>query len=490
MKLPLHRALLSQASSSSSKLPLDVLIIGAGWAGIGAANHLRLKLSSMDNNILLVEGRDYVGGRSRTITMEDGFTRAELGSQWVQGAQPSNPIYKATVKSGTDYVRCSDDWTNAVYLEGEGQRMTEEEHDRLVQELFEGPDGFFDYQSKRQEEGETDRSLRDIADQYIDSRKETMTNYEQRALEWMLDSFIAEEYAASLEDLSHWFWDDDGELEGGDLYLAQNPDSGFTSVVDHYSASVKENICLETAVLSVDWSSNPAKVQIVDRSKTNNSGKHSAILANHVLVTVPLGCLKAGSIEFVPPLPKDKLEAIDKLGMGQLSKCTFLWDETDHLPWPKDKEWIEYITIDGKQGRWTEFYSPLPLNGCRQLYAYSAGRSAEKSQTDDETKEEVLAVLSGIFGNVPEPRQVIITEWDKDEFSQGAYSFYKVGSGPEHRRALARSLKRRLYFAGEATNVEHFATAQGALLSGIRAAKEIAKDIKGSSGNPKRKRGS
>jgi len=223
--------------------------------------------------------------------------------------------------------------------------------------------------------------------------------------------------------------------------------------------------------------------------------------ANHVIVTVPLGVLKAGCIDFIPKLPQDKQDAIDKLGMGLLNKCTMLWNEDDVLPWPSDKEWIERIIVDpqeGRQGRWTEFYSP-PIHNCIDrpapiLYAYSSGQAAqcaEEEYSNEETKQEVLSNLKSIFGSsyVPEPEEVLLSRWGEDEFSMGAYSYQRVGSTLDHRRDLGRPLNHRLYFAGEATHPRQFATTQGALLSGIHVAKTIISGLSGTlPGRPRQKR--
>lgn len=116
------------------------------------------------------------------------------------------------------------------------------------------------------------------------------------------------------------------------------------------------------------------------------------------------------------------------------------------------------------------------------LYAYISGKSAQEAEaslSDQQIEEEVLSSLSSIFGQeIPKPRQVVISRWGQDEFSKGSYSFNQLGSSPKHRRELARPLKDRVYFAGEATHVEHFATAQGALFSGIKAAKQILPVLK------------
>jgi polyamine oxidase len=77
------------------------------------------------------------------------------------------------------------------------------------------------------------------------------------------------------------------------------------------------------------------------------------------------------------------------------------------------------------------------------------------------------------FG-IPEPTDVLITRWGSDPFALGSHSFHRVGSGAADRRALAAPIGGRLFFAGEATHADHPSTAHGALLSGRRAAREVA----------------
>lgn len=74
---------------------------------------------------------------------------------------------------------------------------------------------------------------------------------------------------------------------------------------------------------------------------------------------------------------------------------------------------------------------------------------------------------------VPLPTEVVVTRWGADPYARGAFSFYRVGSGPSDRRALAAPVGDRLYFAGEATSDDAPGTVQGALLSGRRAARQV-----------------
>lgn len=101
------------------------------------------------------------------------------------------------------------------------------------------------------------------------------------------------------------------------------------------------------------------------------------------------------------------------------------------------------------------------------------GRELEVS-TDEQTVAGAMASLKRLFGrNLPEPLDYQITRWWSDPFARGAYSFNALGSTPGMRDQLAQSLAGRLFFAGEATERQHFGTAHGAYRSGLRAAREI-----------------
>ncbi|WP_309710318.1 FAD-dependent oxidoreductase, partial [Armatimonas sp.] len=106
--------------------------------------------------------------------------------------------------------------------------------------------------------------------------------------------------------------------------------------------------------------------------------------------------------------------------------------------------------------------------------AATQGKAME-SWTDSQIVASAMATLQTIYGKgIPEPADYQITRWASDPFAYGSYSFQVVGSRPGLRKELARPLSNKLFFAGEATEQDHFSTAHGAYLSGLRAAKEMA----------------
>ena len=110
------------------------------------------------------------------------------------------------------------------------------------------------------------------------------------------------------------------------------------------------------------------------------------------------------------------------------------------------------------------------------LSALFAGDVAIKMEdmSDGEIQRVVLERLRRAFGKqVEEPLALQVTRWAQDPFARGAYSHVPPGASYDDYEALAEPIRKRLYFAGEATNVRYPATVHGAYESGERAAHEI-----------------
>src|SRR5579864_7288713 len=115
-------------------------------------------------------------------------------------------------------------------------------------------------------------------------------------------------------------------IEGVRAFRSEN---GYDDLLSILRQQIKESgisIRTNTIVEGIDWGSRPATVHVSDER-----GK-SSILASSVLVTVPLGVLKAksgphGAIQFDPPLPSEKINALDKLEMGEVIRVVLRFRE-------------------------------------------------------------------------------------------------------------------------------------------------------------------
>lgn len=440
---------------------LDAIVIGAGWAGIGAAR--TLKKNGM--GFVVLEARDYIGGRSRSVTMDSSMV--ELGSNWIHGASATNnPIYKLSKDFGAPSVVSDPDESVALYsnkyLSLTPHQVSDAEYTRIETSLLDN--GFTPFMEKRQDSTDVDSSLRTTADLYISNKK--LGTKDKLALEFLMDTTISHEYAASLQDMSTWWWDSDGEIAGGDVVLT----NGYGDLVNKSAQDFTNSIYLQTKVTKIDWTNTIVTVTYIQNGVTKT------VSARNVIVTVPLGVLQQKVITFVPALPSAKLTSISKLGMGVYNKAIYKWDSSTNLPWPGNVEWLEKIGTP--QGRWTEFYNLQPINGKKILIAFSAGREAERAEllTDAQIQTEVFASLKEMFNvDIPAPTHSRVTRWKQDVFSYGSYSYYKLGSRPRDRENLRASLNGRVFFAGEACHMTYPSTTHGAYMTGIEMAGKITR---------------
>ena len=464
-------------ATDQEELDFDVIIIGAGWAGLSAGRHLH---DAGVSKFVILEGRHEIGGRCRTVCLNDTLSVAELGAQWIHDSGESNPVYRVAVESGVAIAPCDRD-SGAVYRMDQDEkgsrrccrRVPWAEVDKQQTALMKK--GFLPYQKKRQTNDDNDVTLRECVDDYLQKIRATT---EQKAwLNYMLDSEVSQEYAASLEDLSMHWWDAGEELgNDGDTHVPQDPEGGYRGILNFYAKSIQDRIQCSSKVRCIDWS---LKDKVVIQYRRN--GRPCKLLtAKRVLITVPLGVLKANTIQFLPALPEAKQSIISKMGVGLLNKCILLWDEKDiqDLPWPQDKEWLEKID-DEHQGLWTEFYNPYPLTHRPMLCAFTAGRIAARIESlpDQDIQDQVLESLRNMFAPrvIPDPIQVIITKWGQDEFAMGSYSFNAYGAKHRFRDRLADPVDDRLFFAGEACHSKFPSTTYGAFLSGANVANAIVR---------------
>ncbi|NWJ00190.1 PAOX oxidase, partial [Crypturellus undulatus] len=229
-----------------------------------------------------------------------------------------------------------------------------------------------------------------------------------------------------------------------------------------------------------------------------------SFLADHVIVTVPLGFLKERHQDFFQPsLPKRKAEAIRCLGFGTNNKI-FL--EFEQPFWDPAYQYLEVVWED--ESPLAEPSTDLKANWFKKLIGFVvlqppeqyghvlcgfiAGKESEYMETlsDAEVLSTLTRVLRMLTGNplLPAPRNMLRTRWHSAPYTRGSYSYVAVGSSGEDIDVLAQPLPEdgsdprplQLLFAGEATHRSFYSTTHGALLSGWREAERL-NDLYGAS---------
>jgi len=203
--------------------------------------------------------------------------------------------------------------------------------------------------------------------------------------------------------------------------------------------------------------------------------------ADTVIMTMPLGVLKGGAVEFSPPLPPRKQSAIDRLGFGALNKVLLLFP---HAFWEglegRRDFWGVCAPTSRRRGEGFQFWNMHRCTGQPMLLVLHAGRAASRDGAptrDEDAVEATLEYLRGMFGaaNVPPPTKTIVTRWDEDPFARGVYSHVALGATSRDYDLMAEPMwDGALLWAGEATCRSHPATVAGAFISGLREAARFA----------------
>ncbi len=428
--VPAADPLLADAPAATGE---RIVIVGAGAAALAAADELRIRGF---RNVVLLEARDRVGGRIWTSSIGDGIP-VELGATWIHGVR-GNPVSDIVESNGI--ATAETDYDNAVLYDRDGLRA------EPVDPALWGTYMALAYEMP-------DASLQDVFDEF--AAVQGLNGDDRRLWLHSLASMFSHEFGADISDLSIISYDGPSTLRGGDVVFPQ----GYSQIVDVLAAG--RDIRLNHAVAEIAHSGPTVMV-------TTESG--DTFEADRVVVTVPLGVLKADAISFTPELPPVMRDAIAALDMGILNRTVLLFDDAF---WDRDTEWIGYA--GDQPGRWSETLNLYPYLQQPVLAMFNPGSfGAETEQYSDvELAARAVETLGTIFGDVPEPVDAVSTRWGSDPWTRGSYSYLPVGVDFETYRDMARPVGERLFFAGEATHSRFPSTVHGALLSGRRAARQI-----------------
>jgi monoamine oxidase len=414
---------------------VDVAIIGAGAAGLGAAN--ALKKSGLSTIVL--EARDRVGGRGHTVMAAPGVA-FDLGCGWLHSAN-KNRFVKIAEQLNFEIDKTRPPWREQSFHTG--FPLAER------QDFIKALDAFYD----RAELAGKQAALtgRDVA-------ASTLLEPGNR---WnpMIDAISSyvngcELDVESLLDMEAY---EDSEINW-------RLRDGYGTLITAYAASLP--LALNCAVTTIDHSG--ARLQIETTQGTLSAGK--------AIVTVSTNLIADEAIRFRPALTA-KVDAARGLPLGLADKVMLALDEPRGVEseLPKDGS-LRGATMRTAMGA----YHLRPFgNPCIEGYfggsfaraLENAGPGALATQAID----EVVALLGNDYRRKLKP--LAESRWAHDPFARGSYSHALPGRAGD-RAILAAPVDNRLFFAGEATAPNFFSTAHGALESGERAAGEVLLNAK------------
>ena len=414
----------------------DVLVLGAGVAGLTAARELTRRGLS----VTVVEARDRTGGRVHTIRDFSGHP-VEGGAEFVHTVDAETwPEIRAARLA---VRRCALARRSLFNLGG---------RTRLLPWFLLHPGTWSAFPIRRHlaHARPPDMSARDFID-----------HHRYRGHARLLAEMIFTAHLPGLADEIGVL----GMLEDRvlDLYAGSfhRITSGYDRLVDHIARGL--DIRHRFPVASVCWTPGGVTVAAAD-------GR--ALSARAAIATLPLGVLASGAVEFVPSLPESKRRAFADLVMGPVLKLLLRFSEPF---WPA---WLANLSCGTGP---VTLYWPTLDGGRREpavLTAYCTGPRAARLSLlpDDEAVAVVLADLARLFPRVNARRLLLGSrriDWSTDPFARGGYTFTRPG-GRGARGRLAAPDTAALFWAGAATTTSTIAeTVQAAYVSGARAASEV-----------------
>jgi len=402
----------------------DVVIVGAGTAGLSAAKTLK----KFGYSVIVLEAEAFVGGRCRTdnSTFKIPF---DVGGSWLHSAK-INPLARLAEKHGVCLHKENWDWTwiysNGALLSPPQVKEYSKYHTSMWQEI--------------------NKAGAEDIDQSVE---EALPNSPWKKL---VKNLIAPMLGADPDVVSSADVYQYADAKG-DWLLA----GGLGAFIKNLHSDV--DVVINCPVSKIDYSGDGVKVE-------SSAG---SINAKYVILTVSTGVLAAEHIKFIPQLPKWKLEAINLLPTGLLNKIGLEFDTS----WQGTQQGqvANYLVNDN------DFCSiNFGFYNTNLAVGFVAGRFAEQLENEGvgAATNFCLEGLKAIFGNnvTKYIHKTTETAWKGNLYTLGSYSYALPGS-VDARLLLSKTLADRLFFAGEATMLNAQATVHGAYLSGIEVAEKI-----------------
>ena len=436
----------------------DVVVVGAGAAGLAAARTLR----EQGLRVLILEARDRIGGRIYTRRDPRSPLPIELGAEFLHGAAEEVRDVVNEAKLTTIDID-GDRWRSASgrlwKLDDFWARL-----DRVL--------------GKADPSRTPDRSVAAfLADQPGGKRA---TEDRQLAAE-----FIEGFHAADLDRIS-----ERAVAQGGNP--GEDPEEqriarlleGYGAAVDWLAAPLGRFIRLGRVVSEITWS--PGQVRVT--AHLANGGQEIA-RASAAIVTLPVSLLHAsargrGSIAISPEVPSVRAAA-GCAAMGQVQRIIVLLDRpiVEILSERRRKELAHLTFMQSRGVAVPVWWTSYPLRS-GAIVGWAGGPAARALDSHpDAIRDAAVSSLSKIFGTDRRTvaRHLVRTythNWSRDPFSRGAYSYPLVG-GDDVGKRISRPVQGTLFFAGEAADPEgRNGTVHGAIGSGKHAAKQAIRALK------------
>ncbi|MGD9481542.1 flavin monoamine oxidase family protein [Shinella sp. G-2] len=432
----------------------DVIVLGAGFAGVTAARELK----NNGHKVAVLEARDRIGGRAWTSDL-DGH-KVELGCTWIHWFQPY--VWAEFVRSGLKLHE--DPWLPplTIWVDGKPQDIEFREFRAILQSAWkkfagDTPDGPrmdrpYSLEAIAEAEELDTLSVQDVLDRMGLSPLEKAAF----AAEVSAQTNAPLDQSGYLSQLRWW------SISGWDIGLMidclarYKVDSGVTSLITYMA---------ERANLDIRLNSPVADVVQDERGVTATTRDGRRFTAKKLVCAVPMNCLK--NIRFTPALAQDKLVLSHEEHAAKGMKVLFRTEgeATGHA-------------VIAPPGTPLSLLNPIRVEGETRIYV---GFGTDGAAFDPKNLDEVNAVLASLH---PELKAVSTTghDWANDEFSLGTWHMAR----PTQNVRIAKAFKTpdgHVHFAGDYLGRNWVGFMDGAIESGLLTADKVETEMRSAS-NP------
>jgi monoamine oxidase len=411
----------------------DVLVIGAGMAGLAAAR----TLVEEGYSVIVLEARDRIGGRVHTDYEIADFP-VELGGEFLHGQNITT--WDELERYGFDYAE-DDQQDILVQFRGRPARPAPQELWDIIDDLWDRAEAWI-------EDEEDDAPITEL-----------IPNSVSADMRHLLNSTLGPDYGTDLENLGiYGFIEQSYRGDGEEDYRLRE---GYSALAAAMADGL--DIRLNHVVSEVRWDDEGVKIVTTENQRFE---------AYYAIITLPLGVLQAGDVEFSPELPAWKRAAIRELGVGHVNKILLKFRES-----PFDNEARSLISEGSSEYWWRAGFGSIRDRTVWMALVSGAAAEAHANLHDEEIIRAALEDLSKAFEMDADELQDLleigrVIRWSTEPYSKIGYSYVPV-EAYGYRADLAESVDDTLFFAGEASHERRAATVHGALETGFRAAEEI-----------------
>jgi len=428
---------MEQILTGSTHMKYDVIVIGAGAAGLMATHDLL----QAGYRVCLLESAMEPGGRIATVHDKSFQAPLETGAEFIHGKLPLT--LDLLGKAGINYLAVEGD----MIAVQNGQWQPHQEHDKHWNAFI-----------RQLGKLKTDMSIEQVLQQNFSAEKYASL---REAVKHFSEGFDLADIrdASALAARLEWTKEEDKQFR---------IPGGYSQLTDHLCNTCEQlggSIYFNTSVTSIRYNR---------QGVTVFSSEDRTFSASKAIVTASAGILQSGAIKFDPMPDARFMQAFQQLGFGQVIKVMLQFEEAF---WTKQSTEIGFILSNEAIPTW---WTQLPVKNNLLTGWLGGPEAAVRSQ---QSNNELLALsiqsLASIFNISTDALQKSLLHhrivcWRDHPYVNGGYSYIKLGSA-DAKKLLSHPVEDVLFFAGEAM---YRGESQGTVEAALQSGRETAIKIK------------